>query len=188
MIQNVSFSGPLWHVVYVEPRSEASVVADVGAELGFKVYAPMERHWSIVRGRKVEAARPLFPRYIFAAVDPYKQGWQDILDIEGVIDVLGRPNHNDFALPSYVPSSWIEAMRKAEAAGVFDRTKNNASQFKEGERVRVEEGPFTGFEALIEKFIAKMRSTTARKRAKVLVGFMNQMIAIEIDVAALGKL
>lgn len=181
-----SYSGPLWHVVYVEPRYEADVREDM-TKLGFETYAPMENRWGAVRGRKVIIHRPLFPRYVFAAVDHYRQDWGDLVHVDGVIDVLGRPD-NDFAPPSYVPASWIFAMQKAEQAGVFDRTVNNASKFKVGERVRVEDGPFSGFDAVIQEFIAKLKSATASKRAKVLVAFMGRMSAIEIDVASLGKM
>lgn len=188
MAVNVSYSGPLWHVAYVEPRYEREICKDIAKELGFDAYAPVEKRMVTYRGRRVEACRPLFPRYIFVGVDPYKQGWQHLLDVDGVIDVLGRPELLDDRPPSYIPAAWVEAMRRAEAAGVFDRTNVNGSQFKVGERVRVVEGPFTGFEALIQAFIAKVGSTRATKRARLLLAFLGRMSATEIDVTALEKL
>lgn len=183
MIENRSYNGPLWHVAYVEPRVERELVGTIKDELGFEAYTPLEQYRATIRGRRVDACRPVFPRYVFVACDPYKDEWQRLLDVDGVVDVLRNDN-----IPGYVPASWIMAIRKAEEAGVFDRIRPNASKFKIGETVRVSEGPFSGFHALIQEFIAKMRSTTASKRAKVLVAFMGRMSAIEMDVTALEKL
>jgi transcription antitermination factor NusG len=54
--------------------------------------------------------------------------------------------------------------------------------------VRVTDGPFAGFNALIIEFIAKMRSATASKRAKVLLNFMGQATRIDLPVTSLEKL
>ena len=187
--ENVSYAGILWHVAYVEPRFEARVTRDVVDELGFEAYAPMERHWAMKRGKRVQVARPLFPRYLFVGVDPYRQGWQALLDVDGVVDVLGRPALDEpDRLPSHVPPSWIAAIRKAEQCGVFDRTKAMPDNFKIGEKIRVSDGPFTGYFAIIQHFIAKLRCTTQRKRARVLVQFMGRMSAVEMDLTQLEKL
>jgi transcription antitermination factor NusG len=175
--ENLSYSGHLWHVAYVETRCEIDVAEDIHDELGFPVFVPAERIWTVRRGRRVQACSPLFSGYVFPRVDPYREDWQQILGIDGVIDVLGR-----------VPTAWVYAMQKAQDMGVFDRTVANASKFKVGERVRVSDGLFAGFNAIIEEFIAKLRSATASKRAKVLVQFMGRMSAIEMDVTALEKL
>lgn len=188
MNERVSFSGILWHVVYVEPQHERKVIDDIVEDLGFEAYAPMEKRMILKRGRRVEDNRPLFARYIFAGVDPYKQGWQEILDVDGVVDVLGRPPMDIAMLPSCIPGSWVRALQRAEAAGDFDRTMNNASQFNVGEKVTVSEGPFVGMEAVIQEFIAKLKSSTAKKRAKVLMAFMGRMSAVEVDITTLEKM
>lgn len=184
---NTSFNGPLWHVAMVETRGEIDVAEDIFDTLGFPVFVPAEKVWTVYRGRRVEACKPMFSGYIFPRVDPYREDWGRLLDIDGVIDVLGRPT-GIAGHPSYVPTVWVEAMRKAQDMGAFDRTKVAPNGFKINELVRVGEGPFAGFNAIITEFIAKMRSATARKRAKLLVQFMGRMSSIEMDVTALEKL
>ena len=103
----------------------------------------------------------MLPRYIFVEVDPYRQDWQPLLDIDGVVDILGAMAGHD--VPGYsMPSAWIAAWRKMEAVGDFDKTTKLPNDFKVGETVRISDGPFAGHNALITEFMAKMRCTTAR--------------------------
>lgn len=183
---NVSFSGPLWHVAYVETSSEIDTAKDIHDTLGFPVFVPAERVWTVRRGRRVQACKPLFEGYVFPRVDPYREDWSRLRKIDGVIDVLGAPADRE-GIPSYIPTIWVDAMRKAQDMGIFDRTTHMPDGFKVGDTVRISDGPFTGWNAEIQSFIAKMRSATARKRAKLLVAFMGRMCSTELDVTALEK-
>lgn len=182
-----SFNGPLAHVCYVETSSEIEVAEDIHDECGFPVFVPAERVWTVRRGRRVQACRPLFSGYVFPIVDPYRQDWSRLKHVDGVIAVLGEPATED-GVPSYVPSAWVDAMRKAQDMGVFDRTTPLPDGFVIGEEVRISDGPFAGWNAEIAGFVAKMRSATAKKRAKLLVQFMGRMCSTEVDVTALEKL
>lgn len=184
---NQCFNGPLWHVAYVETSSEIDVAEDINETLGFPVFVPAEKVWTVYRGRRVMACKPLFEGYIFPRVHPYMQDWSRLRDIDGVIDVLGAPRDRE-GIPSYVPAPMIDALRKAQDMGVFDRTTAIPDGFKVGDSVVIGEGPFAGFTAEIRGFMAKMKSATARKRAKLLVQFMGRMCAAELDVTALEKL
>lgn len=177
-----SFSGPLWHVAVTAPRAELKARDNVIEGLGFDAYLPIER----VRGKPGHepVERPLMPRYLFVAVDHHRQDWRLLHDIKGVADILMTSDD----VPGYVPTSAIEAMRKAEEVGCFDRTTPWSTAFSIGEQVRVSDGVFSGFNAIIEEFVAKMRSATASKRAKVLVDFMGRLTSTEIDLTALEKL
>lgn len=179
----ICYSGPLWHVAYVKPRAEPAVAGEV-QRLGLGVYVPKERIRARRNGYVVDRDRPLLPGYVFAAVDPYRQAWQSLLDCTGVIDVLMQNPD----VPGRVPAGWIAAMRRAEQLGMFDYTTANGSTFKISEVVRVCEGPFSGLNATIVEFLAKLRSTSATKRAKVLVEFMGRMSAIELPITSLEKI
>ena len=171
------YSGPLWHVAYTEPRAEKDVCAALAHDIGYGVFMPMERARSY-------PSRPLMPRYVFVEVDPYRQDWQPIRHVDGVVDVLMSGDD----VPGYVPTAWIDAISKAEACGMFDRTTVLPNHFALNELVRVSDGPFAGLNATIIEFIAKMRSATASKRAKVLVQFMGRMAQAELPVTSLEKL
>lgn len=186
--EHVSHAGPLWHVVQVQPRQEFKVRDAIGDELGFPVFVPKERAWCVKRGLRVISLRPLFSGYDFVEVDPYRQDWQRLLDVDGIIDVLGRPRGDERRLPSWVKTRWITEMRHAEKIGLFDRTKPEPDGFAIGEAVRVTTGPFNGFHAAIVSFHARMKSATARKRAKIQLEFFGRMMSVEMDVMQLAKL
>src|SRR5690349_21208616 len=171
---NTSFSGPLWHVAYVETSSEIDTARDIHDTLGFPVFVPAEKVWTVRRGRRVQACKPLFEGYIFPRVDPYREDWSALKHVDGVIAVLGAPADRE-GIPSYVPTAWIDAMRKAQDMGIFDRTSALPEGFKVGDSVSIGEGPFAGFTAEIQGFIAKMRSARSRKLAKLLVLFLGSM-------------
>lgn len=178
-----SFSGPLWHVAVTAPRFELKARDNVIEGLGFDAYLPIERVRAKLPGHD-PVERPLMPRYLFVAVDHHRQDWRLLHDIKGVADILMTSDD----VPGYVSAAAVAAMRKAEEVGCFDHTTRLSSAFSIGETVRVSDGVFSGFNAVIEEFVAKMRSASASKRAKVLVDFMGRLTSTEIDLAALEKL
>jgi transcription antitermination factor NusG len=182
MMGGISYHGPLWHVAYTAPRAERRALDGI-ADLGLEGYAPFEKLRPKVAGAAA-IERPLFARYVLFSRDPHQQDWQPVLDLDGISDVLMTSDD----VPGYVPVSWVHAIRKAEGLGMFDRTTTQPDKFKVGETVRVSDGPFAGHNALITEFIAKLRSATASKRAKVLVSFMGRMSALELPITSLETL
>ncbi len=174
-------SGIAWHVVYTSPQGEGIANKSIRA-LGFDAYMPLERTVRIVRRRKVEVERPLFSRYLFVGVEMLDD-WKAVLDLDGVEDVL---RNND--IPSRVPVAWIEMLRKLEGLGSFDRRKNAPTPFQIGEMVRVSAGPFSGLNARIESFAARLKSASKEQRAKVLLDFLGQQTRMEMDVVSLERL
>lgn len=170
-----------WFVAYTAPRAEQEAKRGI-EEIGHEVFLPVEKLRQKVESRRLwkVVERPLFSRYIF--VNTKGMDWGRIANVDGINDVL---RNND--IPSTVPGSWVDALRKAESYGVFDRTQ--ATQpFGIGERVRVSDGPFAGRNATICAFIAKFKSATAKKRAKVLLDFFGQKTSMDIDICGLEKL
>ncbi len=183
MNQNLCYGDRIgWHVVYTGPLREEAVAREIRAA-GFDVYLPMEQCTKLRRRKRVELSTPLFSRYLFVAFDPHLDDWQGLRDIDDVDDIL---RNND--VPSRVPAAWIEALRKAEGLGAFDRRKGAPQPFAIGETVRVTEGPFAGLHARVEQFVAKMKSTTSSKRAKVLLDFLGGPTITELPVVSLEKL
>jgi transcriptional antiterminator RfaH len=98
-----------------------AAVAEVAAE--FRALAALERSgveaWlptmtcrRLVRGRMVEASRPLFPRYLFVKAPPWRLS--EVIaggDILGILP-LGR-------LPQAIDENVVDTLREREAAGEF---------------------------------------------------------------------
>lgn len=173
-----------WLVVYTEPRAEKRAKWGI-QDSGMEVFAPVEKQRPKKTAKtQTPIERPVFSRYIFARERDHMQHcWAELNGIDGIVDVL---TNND--IPSRVPATWVEALRKAEAYGVFDRTHNAPQPFEINEVVRVSDGPFSGHNVLIAEFIAKLKSTTAKKRVRVLMDFMGRQTPMEFDVCDLEKL
>lgn len=165
---------PSWHVVYTSPQCEQST-ADEIKRIGLVPYLPLEHGSKIVRRRRVQTTRPLFPRYLFVGVETY-QHWRGLLGVEGVEDVL---RNND--IPSRVPTAWVDMLRKMEGAGAFDR-RPGVKPFELGEIVRISDGIYSGYKGRIMGFLTKMSSMQAHRRAKVMLEMLG---TIELDVIAL---
>lgn len=184
MSDNLSLSGPSWLVVYTDSRAERDVRDEID-KAGFKAFLPMEKRRA-KPGRKAQVIEaPLITRYVFARADLHKQDWGELKHIDGVSDVLTNNN-----TPSRVPTVWIEALMKAEAYGLFDRTTHLPMQFKIGEQVRLgdEAGVFEGHRAVIDEFFEKIVKGRAEKRAKVLAQFMGRLTTLDLPICNLVKL
>jgi transcriptional antiterminator RfaH len=103
---------------------------------GFEVYLPRylkrRRH-----ARRVDfAVRPLFPRYLFVAIDMAAQRWRSIQSTIGVAHLV--TNGDD---PASVPDSVVGALRAREDEKGFIRIDVKPA-FVPGDKVRVLTGAF----------------------------------------------
>lgn len=174
-------SGPGWHVAQINgPERDIHIRVH---QAGFEGWIPVERVNPSKARPHLDRLRPFIPGYIFVMFDPNIDAWSSLLDVKGVVGLL---KNND--LPLRVPTAWVEALRYAEHVGELDRTKIDPDGFRVGDRVLISEGPFSGHHALIQGFMAKLKSTTARKRARVLIDFLGRMSEIELPVVSLERL
>lgn len=94
---------PRWCIVTTGPRAEDTALQSIMA-LGFdaflpKVNVPLKQH---------TVSRPLFPGYLFAAIDTTQPDWGDIYRARGVDNVLKGPGAS---LPDTVPLATVEAIK-----------------------------------------------------------------------------
>jgi transcriptional antiterminator RfaH len=124
-----------WYVVQTQVNGEAKAERNLLRQ-GFEVYLPRylkrRRH-----ARKVDfIAKPLFPRYMFVAIDVATQRWRSIQSTFGVSRLV--TNGDD---PAMVPDGVVHALRAREDDKGFVRLDNKPS-FAPGDKVRVLAGAF----------------------------------------------
>jgi transcriptional antiterminator RfaH len=124
-----------WTVVHTHARSEERAAHHLRRQ-GYTVYLPtyMKRR---KHARRVEAvSAPLFPRYLFVAIDEEAAMWRSIRSTVGVAGLLTRDER-----PVRVPPSVIDEIQSREDAAGFIVTRPG-SPFALGEKVLILEGPF----------------------------------------------
>jgi transcriptional antiterminator RfaH len=97
------YSAPRWCIITTGPRAEDLAHQSLLA-LGFDAFLPRVN----VPLKQHTVSRPLFPGYLFAAIDTSLPDWGDIYRARGVDNVLKGPGAT---LPDTIPLSAIEAIR-----------------------------------------------------------------------------
>jgi len=127
--------GARWYVVQTQVNGEAKAAQNLQRQ-GYEIYLPRylkrRRH-----ARKVDfTAKPLFPRYIFVAVDMATQRWRSIQSTFGVSRLVS--NGDD---PAVVPEGVVLALRAREDDKGFVKMDFRPT-FAPGDKVRVLAGAF----------------------------------------------
>jgi transcriptional antiterminator RfaH len=134
-----------WFVVQTQVNGEAKAARNLLRQ-GYEVYLPRylkrRRH-----ARKVDfVPRPLFPRYMFVAIDMAAQRWRPIQSTFGVSRMVC--NGDD---PAAVPDGVIPALKAREDDKGFVKM-DVRSNFSPGDKVRVLAGAFMDNAGLFDSF------------------------------------
>src|SRR5882724_13148357 len=100
--------GPRWYVVQTQVSGELKAAQNLLRQ-GYEIYLPRylkrRRH-----ARKVDVtAKPLFPRYLFVAIDMATQRWRSVQSTFGVVRLVS--NGDD---PAMLPVGVVQALRMRE--------------------------------------------------------------------------
>jgi len=131
-----------WYVARTQPHRETQAARQLDNQ-DFRVFVPRilksRRH-----ARKFDTVRaPLFPRYIFVALDLSRDRWRSVNGTLGVDRLLMRGGE-----PEPVPRGLVEQL--AEAASP-DGVVRGGPPLKEGQSVRVTAGPFADLIGTLER-------------------------------------
>lgn len=126
---------PRWFVVQTQVNCEAKAAQNLKRQ-GYDVYLPRylkrRRH-----ARKVDfAAKPLFPRYMFVAIDLATQRWRSVQSTFGVSRLVC--NGED---PAPVPPGVVDTLRQREDEKGFVKMDLKPA-FALGDKVQVLAGAF----------------------------------------------
>jgi transcription antitermination factor NusG len=125
-----------WVVLMVEPRMELKAATAL-TEAGYVAWFPqtVEVVKSEKRKLRRRVNRPLFARYLFAA----HRGRIGMADCDHVSAIIGE-----------VPQALIDNLSARQGLGEFEATEP-ARTFGKGSRVRITDGPFSGFDGIVHQ-------------------------------------
>ena len=171
-----------WYSVSVLSNFEKKVaeqirqaVADAGLEEEIdEVLVPTEEVLEVRRGKKVTSERRFMPGYVLVRMEMTNKGYHLISSINRVTGFLG-------------PQGKPMPMRDAEVNAILNRVEEgqeaprNLIRFEVGEKVKVTDGPFEGFDGMVEEV------DEDHSRLKVSVSIFGRATPVELEFTQVSK-
>jgi transcriptional antiterminator NusG len=171
-----------WYSVSVLSNFEKKIAEQIktaAAEAGLEdeieeVLVPTEEVIEVRRGKKVTSERRFMPGYVLVKMEMSNRGYHLISSINRVTGFLG-------------PQGKPMPMRDAEVNAILNRVEEgeiaprNLIHFDIGEKVKVTDGPFEGFDGMVEEV------DEAHNRLKVSVSIFGRATPVELEFTQVSK-
>jgi transcriptional antiterminator RfaH len=162
-----------WYLIQTKPRQETQAKYNLDKQ-GYTVYLPMTYIRRRKHGKSYTGPGPMFPLYLFIHLGSGTDDWGPIRSTIGVARLVRFGQ-----LPARVPDRLITALKERDDhRGIQvlpDRT------FQPGDRVRIAEGLFEGYEAVIH-------AKTAKERTVLLLKVLENHVKVELETGHLEAL
>lgn len=139
-----------------------------------EVLVPTEEVIEVRRGKKVPTERRFMPGYVLVRMEMSDQGYHLISSINRVTGFLG-------------PQGRPMPMRDAEVQAILGRVAEGEEapklmiSFEVGEKVKVNDGPFEGFDGMVEEVDEE------NQRLKVTVSIFGRETPVELEFLQVSK-
>lgn len=156
-----------WYVAQTQPNAESKAVVHLNRQ-GFVTYLPRylkrRRH-----ARRVDTVTaPLFPRYLFVAIDLSAQRWRSIYSTVGVSQLVGSGD-----TPTAVPDQVVALLRQRENADGLIKLDQRPA-YAVGDKVRVLDGVFYDCLGLYD-------GMADRDRVAILLDLLGRKVRVVVD-------
>jgi transcriptional antiterminator RfaH len=164
----MTFATSHWCAVQTHARAEDKAAFHLRRQ-GYEVFLPkhLKRRKHARRIDWVPA--PLFPRYLFVAVDPAATRWWSIHSTVGVSSLVcfGK-------VPAAVPAGIIAEIEARQDENGLVKLRA-ADGFKRGDRVRIIDGPLNDLEGLFD-------GASDEARVTILLDLMGRQVKVRVPV------
>ena len=171
-----------WYSVSVLSNFEKKVAEQIRTavtEAGLQeeideVLVPTEEVIEVRRGKKVTSERRFMPGYVLVRMEMSNKGYHLISSINRVTGFLG-------------PQGKPMPMRDAEVNQILNRVEEgeiaprNLIRYDIGEKVKVTDGPFEGFDGMVEEV------DESHSRLKVSVSIFGRATPVELEFTQVSK-
>jgi transcriptional antiterminator RfaH len=157
-----------WYVAQTHPHAEAKASWHLQRQ-GFETYVPRYLRKRRHARRTEVVAAPLFPRYLFVAIDMETQRWLSISSTIGVTRLVC-----DGDRPAAVPVSVFEALKRREDANGLIRLEQKP-RFWPGDKVCVLDGAFQDCLGLYE-------GMSSNERVTILLDLLGRKVRVSLDL------
>lgn len=163
-----------WYVLGSKPGKEFFLEQHL-REQALPVFLPTFEYR--IPSRRGTRTKPYFPGYLFVQAD---------LDVVGESFFRWMPNALGLVtfgeVPARVPDPVLAELREHLSAPQGGTRKRSRQQFRSGESVRIDGGPFTGYSAIFDSHLS------GSDRARVLLDLLSrQQISVTLHTSQLRK-
>ncbi len=171
-----------WYVVNAQSGFEAQAKASLEERIKRhsmdkffgQILIPTENVVQLVKGKKQTRSKKFFPGYMFVEMELTQETWHLVKGASKVTGFVGSK-----AQPTPVPADQVVRVTKQAEEGT-ERPKAKVN-FKEGENVRVVDGPFSNFNGTVEEI------NMEKEKVKVLVSIFGRPTPVELDFMQVEK-
>jgi transcriptional antiterminator RfaH len=156
-----------WYVVQTQPNAERRAVAHLDRQ-GFQTYLPRYRKRRRHARRLETVIAPLFPRYLFVAVDLSTQRWRSIQSTIGVSRLVCNGDR-----PAAVPPQVIADISAQEDDAGLVRI-DTRPRFVRGDKVRILYGAFQASLGIFE-------GMADEERVSILLDLLGRKVRVRLD-------
>jgi transcriptional antiterminator RfaH len=157
-----------WYAVQTQPNAELKASHHLERQ-DYGVYLPRFMKRRRHAGRVEDVARPLFPGYIFVAIDVATQRWRCVNSTVGVRRLVCNGD-----APAVVDARIIDALRNRQNEQGFI-TLDTTPRFVAGDAVRVIDGVFSSTLGIYE-------GMNDNQRVAILLELLGRKVRVHIDV------
>ncbi len=171
---------PAWYVIHCYSGYENKVRHNLEQRIEtmgmkdkiFDVVIPTQEEIEVREGKRRTVERHIFPGYVLVNMILSEESWYVVRNTPGVTGFVGMGN-----LPT--------ALRPEEVSQIIKRMEAEAPtvkvSFKEGERVRIIDGPFNDFRGTVSEIDME------RTKVRVMVSFFGRETPVELDFLQVEK-
>lgn len=157
--------GSSWFLAQIKPNSHNIAVRNLMRQ-GFRIFLPMQEETKRAGDKFTTQMRPLFPGYLFVALDMLQGGWRAVNSTYGITRIVSLGNE-----PTLVPLDLVsQLMLRCDREGKLLPPK----LLTPGDEVMLTKGPFMNFVATIE-------SIAPDKRIWVLMELMGAQTRVAVS-------
>jgi transcriptional antiterminator NusG len=171
---------PAWYVIHCYSGYENKVRHNLEQRIEtmgmkdkiFDVVIPTQEEIEVKDGKRRTVERHIFPGYVLVNMILTEESWYVVRNTPGVTGFVGMGN-----LPT--------PLRPEEVSQIIKRMEAEAPTvkvtFKEGERVRIIDGPFNDFRGVVSEIDME------RTKVRVMVSFFGRETPVELDFLQVEK-
>ena len=141
-----------------------------------EVVVPMEKVVEMVKGHKRESSRKFYPGYILVQMEMNDQTWHLVKDTAKVTGFVGGTETKP------MPITQEEADRIMAQMAEGAKQPRPKFSFREGDEVRVIDGPFNNFNGTVEEVYPD------KGKIRVLISIFGRATPVELEFVQVSKI